>query len=61
MEESERQSQVQAAELKEQVASLAAALEEAKEQQASIQPFKEHVLSQRSNMHKLQLSIEEER
>ena len=61
MEESERQSQVQAAELKEQVASLVATLEEATEQQANIHPFKEHFLAQRSKMHKLQVSIEEER
>ena len=45
LEESEKQSQVQATELKEQIASLATTLEEAKEQQTSIQPFKEHVLA----------------
>ena len=52
---------MQVAEIKEQVSSLAAALEEARKQQASIQPFKEHVLAQRGKMHKLQVSIEEER
>ena len=61
LEELERQSQVYIAELKEQVTSLAAALEEAREQQVNLQPFKEHVLAQRSKMHKLQVSIEEER
>ena len=52
---------MKAAEFKEQIASLAASLEEAKEQQTSIQPFKDHVLTQRSKMHRLQVSIEEER
>ena len=61
MEELEKQSQMQAIELKEQIASLAASLEEAREQQTIIQRFKEHVLAQRSRMHKLQVSIEEER
>ena len=51
MEESERQSQGQNAKLKGQITSLTAALGEAKEQQVSLQPFKEHVLAQRSNMH----------
>ena len=45
LEEMEKQSQMKAAEFKEQIASLAASLEEAKEQQPSIQPFKEHVLT----------------
>ena len=61
LEESERQSQVQTTDLKEKVTSLVAALEEAREQQANLQPFKEHVLTQRSKMHQLQVSIEEER
>ena len=61
MEESERQSQGQNAELKEQITSLKTALGEAKEQQVSLQPFKEHVLAQRSKMHQLQVAIEEER
>ena len=45
LEESKRLSQVQETKLKEQVASLAASLEEAREQQTSIHPFKEHVLA----------------
>ena len=36
-------------------------MKEAMEQQTSIQPFKEHVITQRSRMHQLQVSIEEER
>ena len=36
-------------------------MKEAKEQQTSIHPFKEHSLTQRSKMHQLQVSIEEER
>ena len=47
--------------LKEQVASLTAALGEAREQQVNLHPFKEHVLAQRSKMHQLQVTIEEER
>ena len=61
MEEIEKQFQVQSAEFKGQIASLAASLKEDKEQQTSIHPFKEHVLTQRSRMHWLQMSIEEER
>ena len=53
LEEFERQSQRQTLELKEQITSLTTALEEAKEQQFSLQPFKEHVLAQRSKMHQL--------
>ena len=45
LEEFERQSQWQTAELKEQITLLIAALEEAKEWQVSLQPFKEHVLA----------------
>ena len=60
MEETEKQLHVQAAEFKGQIASLAASLKEAKEQQTNIQTFKEHVLTQRSRMHQLQASIEEE-
>ena len=45
LEESERQSQGQNVELKEQITSLKASLEEAKEQQVSLQPFKEHILA----------------
>ena len=51
MEETEKQFHVQATEFTGQIASLAASLKEAKEQQTSIQPFKEHVLTQRSKMH----------
>ena len=61
MEESERKSQGQTVELREQVASLTVALKEAREQQVNIQPFKEHVLAQRSKMHQMQVAIEEER
>ena len=61
LEETEKQSQVQEAEFKEQIASLAVPLEEAREWKTSIHPFKEHVLTQRSKMHRLQVSIEEER
>ena len=45
LEESERKSQGQNAELKGQITSLTTALGEAKEQQVSLQPFKEHVLA----------------
>ena len=61
LEETEKQSRVQAAKFKEQIASLAASLEESREQQTNIYPFKEHVLTQRSKMHRLQVTIEEER
>ena len=61
LEEGERQSQVQKVEIKEQITSLTTALEEAKEHQVSLHPFKEHVLAQRAKMHQLQLAIEEER
>ena len=40
---------------------MTTALEEAKEQQVILQPFKEHILAQRSKMHQLQVAIEEER
>ena len=61
MEETKEQVHVKAAAFKGQIASLAASLKEAKEQQTSIQPFKEHALTQRSKMHWLQVSIEEEK
>ena len=61
MEETKKKSQVQTTEFKEQIASSAASLEDAREQQTSIRPFKEHVLTQRCKMHRLQVSIEEER
>ena len=61
MEETEKQFHIQATEFKVQITSLAASLKEAKEKQTSIQPFKEHILTQRSRIHQLQVSIEEER
>ena len=61
LEESKRQSQGHTGELREHVTSLIVALEEAREQQVNLQPFKEHVLAQRSKMHQLQVAIEEER
>ena len=61
LEVNERKSQEQEAKLKEQVTSLITALEEAREQQVSLQPFKEHFLAQRSRMYQLQMAIEEER
>ena len=51
MEETEKQFQVQTIEFKGQIASLATSLKESKEQQTSIQPFKEHVLTQRNRIH----------
>ena len=61
LEGSKRESQGQNVELKEHITSLTATLEEAKEQQVSLQPFKEHFLAQRSKIHQLQVAIEEER
>ena len=61
LEEGERKSQAQKEELKENITSLTTALEESREQQVSLQPFKEHFLAQRSRMHQLQMAIEEER
>ena len=57
LEANERQSQGQEAKLQEQTTSLTAALEEAREQQVSLQPFKEHVLAQRAKMLQLQVAI----
>ena len=45
LEESERKSQGHNAELKGKITSLTIALGEAKEQQVSLQPFKEHILA----------------
>ena len=45
LEADERQSQGKKVELKEQITLLTTALEEAKEQQVSLQLFKEHVLA----------------
>ena len=61
LEEGERKSQAQKVELKEKITSLIIALEEAREQQVSLHPFKDHVLAQRAKMHQLQVAIEGER
>ena len=45
----------------EHISSLTTALEEAREQQVNLQPFKEHVLAQKSKMLQLQTAVEEER
>ena len=45
----------------EQISSLTTALEEAREQQVNLQPFKEHVLAQKTKMLHLQTAVEEER
>jgi len=50
LEANERQSQEQETKLQEQITSLTAALEESKEQQINLQPFKEHVLVQKAKM-----------
>ena len=50
-----------AKELKEQLASLTADLEAAKEQQVNLQPFKEYILAQKAQMLQLQTALEEER
>ena len=61
LEANEKQAQEQEMKLREQISSLATALEEAKEQQVDLQPFKEHVLAQKAKMLQLQIAIEEER
>ena len=48
-------------ELKEQLASLTAELETAKEQQVNLQPFKEYILAQKAQMLQLQTGLEGER
>ena len=48
-------------ELKEQLASLTAKLETAKEQQVDLQPFKEYILAQKAKIMELQTALEEER
>ena len=58
---SEKQSQEQELKLQAQINSLTTALEEAREQQVDLQPFKEHVLAQKAKMLQLQTAIEEER
>ena len=45
----------------EQVSSLKNALEEEREQQVNLQPFKEHVLAQKTKMLQLQTAVEDER
>ena len=61
MEASEKQAQEQEMKLQEQISSLTTALEEAKEQQVDLKPFKEHVLVQKAKMFQLQTAMEEER
>ena len=50
LEASEKQAQEQKLKLQEQISSLTTALEEAREQQVDLQPFKEHVLAQKAKM-----------
>ena len=50
LEASEKQSQEQELTLKEHISSLTTALEEAREQQVDLQPFKEHVMAQKAKM-----------
>ena len=45
----------------EKIYSLTTALEEAREQQVNLQPFKEHVLAHKANMLQLHTVVEEER
>ena len=45
----------------EQISSLTTALEEAREQQVRLQPFKEHVLAQKAKMLQLKTAVEEDR
>ena len=61
LETSEKQAQEQERKLQEQITSLTTALEEAREQQVNLQPFKEHVLAQKAKMLQLQTTIEGER
>ena len=50
LEANERQSQEQETKLQEHITSLTTALEEAKEQQVNLQPFKEHVPEHKAKM-----------
>ena len=59
LEAREKQAQEQELKLQEQISSLTTALEEAREQQVDLQPFKEHVLAQKAKMLQLQTAIEE--
>ena len=61
LESNEQQAQEQERNLEEKISSLATTLEEEREQQVNLQPFKEHVLAQKAKMLKLQTAIEEER
>ena len=58
---SEMHSQEQKEKHQEQISSLTTALEEAREQQVNLQPFKEHILTQKAKMLQLQTAIEGER
>ena len=58
---SEMHSQEQKEKHQEQISSLTTALEEAREQQVNLQPFKEHILAQKAKMLQLQTAIEGER
>ena len=52
---------MQMAALEEQNTSLTASLKDAMEQKTYIQPLKEHILTQRRKIHKLQICIEDKR
>ena len=54
-------SQEQKEKHQEHISSLTDALEETREQQVNLQPFKEHVLAQKAKMLQLQTAIEGER
>ena len=58
---SEMHSQEQKEKHQEQISSLTTALEEAREQQVNLQPFKEHILAHKTKMLQLQIAIEGER
>ena len=60
-EEREKQYRMQVATLEEQNTSLIASLKDAMEHKIDFQPLKEHVLTQRRNIHQLQICIENER
>ena len=60
LEASELHTQEQGKKNQEQISSLTTALEEAREQQVNLQPFKEHVLAQKAKMLQLQTAIEGE-
>ena len=60
-EEREKQYQMQVAVLEGHNASLTASLKDSMEHKMDVQPLKENVLTQRRNIHHLQMRIEEER